>query len=93
MVAVFLVAVFLVADFFAADFFAVFLAVAFCAVPFLGDATAASYSASSSSGNFSVSFHGCGTNSRHPMAPTCILLSLDITVMFRPAPWKIGPSG
>ena len=36
--------------------------------------TVASCSASSSSGNFSVSFHGCGTSSRQAIAPTCILL-------------------
>ena len=94
MLAVFLAAGFLVAVFLIDDLFVVafFVAGAFFAALFFWP-TVASYSASSSSGNFSVSFHGCGTSSRQPIAPTCIWLSLDMTVMFRPAPWKIGPSG
>ena len=27
------------------------------------------------------------------MKPKCSLPSIDITVQFRPAPWKTGPSG
>jgi hypothetical protein len=65
----------------------------FLAGAFLAPFVTAAYSASSSSGNFSASLAGCGTSSRQPMMPTCILLSLDITVMFTPAPWKIGPNG
>ena len=82
---VFLAGFFCAELFFAAFFLAVFLG--------LRPLTASACSASSSTAYFSVSFHGCGTSSRQAMAPTCTLPSLDITVMFRPAPWKIGPSG
>ena len=37
--------------------------------------------------------HRSGSNSGHDTMPTSSLPVSDITVMFRPEPWKIGPSG
>src|SRR3984957_12577730 len=37
--------------------------------------------------------HTSGTSSQHELIPTSSLPVSDITVMLRPVPWKIGPSG
>src|SRR4029077_11870410 len=53
----------------------------------------ASSSSVSATSKSSAMSHRSGSNSGHDTMPTSSLPVSDITVMFSPEPWKIGPSG